>query len=454
MPSISFRNRILLALVLLGAVPTSVAILGWAVTLRRTTPIAGRATLQELGTSGRALTEVIDTTILGPAARSTLQAHLRELNDALSLANRAVAYNEARTLAFMVAVAFLGVLLIWAAVRLARGLSRQLSHPIDELIGWTVMIRRGEPLPPDPPRGGAPEFASLRTAMQETSRELHAGRAAELEAERLRAFREVARRVAHEMKNPLTPVRFAVSQLSRTASAEQLEAIEVLRAESARLEALAREFANLGRLPEGPAADVDLGELLHEVLRSSVPAGLTCHLAIQPGVPHIHGHYDPLRRAFANLVLNAVEACGGEGRLDVSVRSERGGVLVSLADHGPGIPDEDRSRIFEPYFTRKSDGTGLGLAIVRQAVDLHHGTVLVRETPGGGATFDVWLPAAEFVPGRPAAGAGSGPPGAGPVRTPTYLAPDGRWRPDRRQAERRAAPESDPDAGPAPDRRS
>jgi len=453
MPSISFRNRILLALVLLGAVPTSVAILGWAVTLRRTTPIAGRATLQELGASGRALPGVLDTGTLAPEARSTLQLHLRQLNDALSLANRAVAYNEARTLAFIVAVAFLGVVLLWAAIRLARGLARQLSRPIDELVGWTVLIRRGESLPPDPPRGGAPEFASLRTAMQETSRELQAGRAAELEAERLRAFREVARRVAHEMKNPLTPVRFAVSQLSRTATADQQEAIEVLRAESARLEALAREFANLGRLPEGPAADVDLGELLQELLRTSLPDGVTSDLTVPPGVPHIHGHYDPLRRAFANLIRNAVEACGGAGRLSVSVRAERGGVLVSLADHGPGIPDDDRARVFEPYFTRKADGTGLGLAIVRQAVDLHHGTILARETPGGGATFDLWLPTGD----QP--GLGDAPPlidtsPRAEEATPTYLASDGTMRPDRRQTDRRATPRDPTDPSRPPERRS
>jgi signal transduction histidine kinase len=392
MASISFRNRILLALVILGAAPTTLGILGLVETLRRSTAVAGRAQMEDLGITGRTVMAEMDTTRLEPVEREALTTHFQQLNRALSLARSAVPYSEARALALTVGVFGLGVLLIWASVLVARTLARQLSHPIDELVGWTVLIRRGEPLPTDPPKGGAPEFASLRTALQDTARELQAGRAAELEAERLRAFREVARRVAHEMKNPLTPVRFAVSQLSRTATAEQQEALEVLRAESGRLEALAREFAQLGRLPQGPAADLDVGELLDDLLRTSLPDGLTYRLTSEGQVPHILGHYDPLRRAFANLIRNAVEACDGTGHLDVFVQSEPEWIVVTLADHGPGIPAELQPRIFEAYFTRKDDGTGLGLALVKQAVDLHGGTITVGDTDGGGATFVVRLP--------------------------------------------------------------
>lgn len=430
MASISFRNRILVALVVLGAAPTTVGILGLAETLRRNTAVAGRSTMEELGTSGRALLAAIDTTGLDLVGRQALRVHLQELNRALSLARSAVPYSEARTVALVVAVLVLGALLLWASLRVARGLSRQLSRPIDELVGWTVRIRRGEPLPDEATRGGAPEFRSLRIALRDTSRELQQGRAAELEAERLRAFREVARRVAHEMKNPLTPVRFAVTQLSRSATPDQQEALEVLRAESARLEALAREFAQLGRLPEGPPADVDLGELLGELLRTSLPPGMEGRLALAPGTPHILGHYDPLRRAFANLVRNAVEASSGVGPLDVAVQPSGAGVVVIVADHGPGIAPADRSRVFEPYFTRKPDGTGLGLAIVRQAVEMHRGTIEVRETPGGGATFAVTLP-----PGPPATAAMPGPDAAPPPGT--YLSPDGAVHPDRRTGDRR-----------------
>jgi signal transduction histidine kinase len=232
----------------------------------------------------------------------------------------------------------------------------------------------------------------LRSALRDTAASLQQARSSELESERLRAFREVARRVAHDMKNPLTPVRFAIGQLDRSATADQHEALDVLRVETARLEALARDFANLGRLPEGPAADVDLGELLHELLRTSLPETMRQTLTVESDAPPIAGHYDPLRRAFSNLIRNAVEACGGVGSIDVTVSPDDEGVRVAIVDHGPGVPAERRSRIFEPYVTDKIEGTGLGLAIVKQAVDFHHGTIEVTETPNGGATFTVRLP--------------------------------------------------------------
>jgi signal transduction histidine kinase len=106
----------------------------------------------------------------------------------------------------------------------------------------------------------------------------------------------------------------------------------------------------------------------------------------------VTGHYDPLRRALGNILRNAVEAMGGKGHLDLGSREQNGGVLISVADHGPGIPAELQGSLFEPYHTSKPDGTGLGLTLVRQAVETHGGTVRVRETPGGGATFELWLP--------------------------------------------------------------
>jgi signal transduction histidine kinase len=221
--------------------------------------------------------------------------------------------------------------------------------------------------------------------------ELEMGRSLELETERLRAFGEVARRVAHEMKNPLTPIGFAVKSLERQARPDQKEAIEVLAAESDRLQRLAKEFAELGRLPEGPAAEVDLAELLRELVRISLPAPIEAVVQVHPETPRILGYYDPLRRAFSNLLRNAGEAMHGSGRIDVRVAPGAGGVVVVVADHGPGIPAEDLPHVFEPYYTTKVEGTGLGLALVKQTVVAHRGTVEVRETAGGGATFVVRL---------------------------------------------------------------
>ena len=418
LPPISFRQRILLVLLLLGAVPAALLGGGWAATLLRFNPArSSRAALEPVRTSGRDLIRSLDTTHLTVAERRTLAAHVRALENSLIQSQRGFFYSRYKTVGVAIAVSGLGILLVYSSLLVARSLSKQLSRPIDELLGWTGRIRRYEALPPEEPeRRGAPEFASLRTALRETAGSLQQARLSELESERLRAFREVARRVAHEMKNPLTPVRFAIGQLNRSALPDQQEALEVLRVETARLELLARDFANLGRLPEGPAALVDLGELLQELLRTSLPETMRHSLEVQPGSPQIAGHYDPLRRAFSNLIRNAVEACGGQGAVDVIVSPDGAGVRVAIADHGPGVPTDRRARIFEPYVTDKVEGTGLGLAIVKQAVDFHHGAIEVSETPGGGATFIIRLPPS--------------PEGARP-------APRGKYPVERRVADRR-----------------
>ncbi|HEU4526030.1 MAG TPA: HAMP domain-containing sensor histidine kinase [Gemmatimonadales bacterium] len=389
---LSFHQRILLILICLGAIPTAAAIVGWGLTIRAATPTAGpREALEEVGATGRALLRTLDTTDLSPPERDALAAHAATLNSAIGRFQRAETYNRYYYAGLGIMVFLLGAAALYASVRLGGHLSRQLSRPIEELIGWTVHIRRNEPLPPDRTRRGAPEFAALRTALREMATALDRGRAEAIEAERLRAFRETARRVAHEMKNPLTPIRLAVAQLARAPSPATRDAIDVLTTESERLEHMAREFTEFGRLPEGPAAPVDLCELLEELVRTSVPPTMTARLTLDPATPVLRGHYDPLRRALANIVRNAVEACGGQGELEILAEPVASGARLMIRDHGPGIPPELEGRIFDPYCTGKEGGTGLGLALAKQAVEHHQGSIAVERTPGGGATFIVRL---------------------------------------------------------------
>lgn len=389
---LAFRQRILLVLICLGAVPTAVAILGWALTVRSTTPAAGALrAMEDVGASGRMLIQTLDSTRLSPPERRALADHATKLNSALGRFQRVETFGRYYYAGLGLVVLLVGAAFLYASVRLGGHLSRQLSRPIEELIGWTGHLRRMEPLPPDRPRRGAPEFEALRTALREMAQALEQGRAREIEAERLRAFRETARRVAHEMRNPLTPIRLAVSQLSRSAAPGQQEAIDVLVAESGRLEQLAREFTEFGRLPEGPAAPVDLAELLTGLARTSVPPTMRVRLALDPALPTLLGHYDPLRRAFGNIMRNAVEACDAQGEIEIAARAEDGGVRIEIRDHGPGVPPDLAGRLFDPYVTGKSGGTGLGLALARQTVELHQGGIAIEATPGGGATFVVQM---------------------------------------------------------------
>ncbi|HEV7365725.1 MAG TPA: HAMP domain-containing sensor histidine kinase [Gemmatimonadales bacterium] len=386
---LSFHQRILLILICLGAVPTALAILGWGLTIRSAARAPGaRDAIEGVAASGRLLLHTIDSTRLKPVERHALADHASKLNTAIGQVQRADTFSRYYYAGLGLVILLVGGAFIYASIRFGGHLSRQLSRPIEELIGWTGNIRRMEPLPPDRPRRGAPEFAALRTALREMAVGLERARAQEIEAERLRAFRETARRVAHEMRNPLTPIRLAIAQLSRSAGAEHRETVDVLMAESDRLEQLAREFTEFGRLPEGPAASVDYTELLSELARTSLPSTMKARLDLDPATPALLGHYDPLRRAFSNLLRNAVEACAEQGELEIAAGPDNGGgVRIQIRDHGPGVPPGMAERIFDPYCTGKTGGTGLGLALVKQTIEMHGGTIGLEETPGGGATF-------------------------------------------------------------------
>ena len=392
---LSFHQRILLILICLGAVPTSLAILGWGLTIRSSTRAPGaRDAIEGVAESGRVLLHTVDSTRLRSAERRALADHATRLNTAIVQLQRAETFSRYYYAGLGLVILLVGAAFVYASIRFGGHLSRQLSRPIEELIGWTGNIRHMQPLPPDRPRRGAPEFAALRTALRDMALSLERARAQEIEAERLRAFRETARRVAHEMRNPLTPIRLAVADLVRSAGADHRETIDVLVTESGRLEQLAREFTEFGRLPEGPAAPVDFTELLAELARTSLPAAMTAHLRLDPETPVLMGHYDPLRRAFSNILRNAAEACEERGTLDITAAPDKeGGVHIEISDHGPGIPADAAGRIFDPYFTGKPGGTGLGLALVKQTIEMHGGTISLKETPGGGATFVVRISA-------------------------------------------------------------
>jgi signal transduction histidine kinase len=295
-----------------------------------------------------------------------------------------------------------------------------LSRPLDELVRWTELIGHGEPLPAPPQPTvipatrkngvdgttievttsrvrGAPEFETLRRSMREMVSELEHGRRQAVDAERLHAFRESARRVAHEIKNPLTPIRFALARLRGHAPEELQEDVGVIAVESDRLDRMARSFAEFGRLPEGPPAEIDMSELIRYTARSCVPPAIALDLQIDDNLPRVHGHNGALAGALSNVLLNAVDASGETGRITVSARSVlahgQSAVRISVADNGKGIAPEKLETIWEPYVTNKPGGTGLGLAIARQAVWAHDGTVNATSTLGKGTEIQLTIPA-------------------------------------------------------------
>jgi signal transduction histidine kinase len=395
---VGFRGRLFLILLAFALIPSVLISIGWSATGSFVLSFAGAtAAWDSVAATGERAINAARTTALTPDQQRAVDLHEETLRHSIVQSRRAdfVFRKSSRVLAgtTLLVVLVLGIV----ASRVAGHLSRNLSRPLQEIVGWTARIGRGEPLPNTPPRRGAPEFEVLRRRMREMATELELGRARALEAERSAALRESARQVAHELKNPLTPIRFAVERLRRDAPPELAETVDVLAIESQRLEAMARSFAQFGRLPEGPRAEVDMGELARYTARATIPPELGGNVDIAADVPMIHGHHDALARALSNVMLNAVDACKERGgAVNVRVRrtslTGRDSVEVAVSDTGCGIPVDRLARIWDPYVTSKPGGTGLGLAIARQTVLAHDGAVAADSVVGSGTEIRFVLP--------------------------------------------------------------
>lgn len=407
----AFRRRIFVWLVVVAAIPAGIGVGLTLLVPRLAVPVGGVAAWDRAGTTWRDAQQALAREPLSPEARTALQRNSEELSNSLRRARQSQTIRDYATPVLTGFAAALAALVALGTVRLAGHLSRQLSRPIDELIAWTGRLTRGEPLPDAPPAKGAPEFDVLRNAFRTMAADLAAARAREVESAQLRAFRDLARQVAHELKNPLTPLRFAASRLAQEARPDQRELLEIIDGESERIEQMARDFATLGRLPEGPPSPVDLGELVETLVKGTVPPQIAARIECAPDLPMVSAHYEPLRRALHNLVLNACDACesagagaagtggtGGarRGEITIALRAVENGatraVEVVIRDTGVGIPPEQLGRIFDPYFTTKVKGTGLGLALVRQTIHDHGGSIGVSSELARGTTFTITLP--------------------------------------------------------------
>lgn len=399
MKQLRYRTRLIVILSLFAIVPAALLTILWSGTASRAISlVSGRGAWESVATSGQEAITAARAAPLTGEQRRAVDAHERELNLSLEQARR-FSFIANRSMRVVIIVGLFALAVFgFIATRVAGHLSRQLSRPLDQVVQWTGLIERGEPLPP--PNAlvarGAPEFATLRDRMRAMASAIEAGRERAAEAERLKAYRESARRVAHEIKNPLTPIRFAIDRLRVDATPDQRDLVDVLSIESKRLERIARAFAEFGRLPEGPSSEIDVAELVRHSA-SSVPPGISVEVNAADDLPRVLGHHDALAAALSNVIHNAVDAVGESGNITIEASRSRldtrDAVMIEVADDGPGIPPEKLDTIWHPYVTHKPGGTGLGLAIARQAVLVHDGSVEASSTPGDGTRIRFILPA-------------------------------------------------------------
>ncbi len=400
MNQLRYRTRLIVILSLFAIVPAALLTLLWGGTMRSAISlVGGRSAWESVASTGERAIAAARKAPLTASQKRAVDAHEHELRTSLEQARR-FSFLAGRSMRIVTALALLALIVFAVSASRAAGhLSRQMSRPLVEIVGWTEMIGRGDSLPPRDAEvaRGAPEFATLRDRMREMADAIDAGRKRAAEAERLKAYRESARRVAHELKNPLTPIRFAIDRLRRDTSPELRETVEVLAVESARLERIARAFAEFGRLPEGPSAEVDIAELVRYSASTVSSPGMHVDVSAEDNLPRVFGHHDALAGAVSNVILNAIDACDGNGRIaiDASRARLRGqdAVAIQVSDTGSGIAPGELARIWDPYVTQKPGGTGLGLAIARQAVLAHDGTVEATSTLGKGTQIRFILPA-------------------------------------------------------------
>jgi nitrogen fixation/metabolism regulation signal transduction histidine kinase len=248
------------------------------------------------------------------------------------------------------------------------------------------------------------EVGELVAAFDAMSAELAAGRTRLAQAERVAAWREVARRLAHEIKNPLTPIAMSVETLRDARSGGRADFDEIfdestraIGEEVRRLKRIVDEFGRFARLPPPERAPVAPGELAQAVLAlfPAPPEGVEVRREIALDLPPVLADRDQILQVLLNLVRNALEAMAGTGgTLTLGARRDGDAVALTVSDTGPGVAAEDMPRLFEPYFTTKPGGTGLGLAIARRIAEEHGGTLVGESLPGRGATFTLRLPVA------------------------------------------------------------
>ncbi|MGD8395449.1 MAG: ATP-binding protein, partial [Candidatus Eiseniibacteriota bacterium] len=292
------------------------------------------------------------------------------------------------------------LLLVGGSVLLARRLARGLTRPLEEVVSAMTQLGRGDRVAALAPPGDR-EMGVLVRSFNRMAAELERSRRELQRAERLAAWREIARRVAHEIKNPLTPIQFAIHRLKRhladSGAPEEAvrDSLDAILGEVESLRAIAESFSRIAKLPEPELEHLQVEEILREVVALYEQPGIERRLSIDGGLPPVLGDRRHLRQVFHNLIQNAVEAMPEGGTLTVrAARADGGGVAIEIANAAGAIPEDDLERIWEPYFTSKQSGTGLGLPVVAKIISDHGGRIELENQPDGGVVARFTLPAA------------------------------------------------------------
>ena len=332
----------------------------------------------------------LDGSVLGVLLIASSRRDLVELENSLVWTGGGVA-----ALGILVGIA----LSWWAAARVTRPV-RRLAESAARVAGgeWNTTVDQASL-----GKLGTDEIGQLARAFNRMTGELVAQRERLVQAERVAAWRELARRLAHELKNPLFPLQITVENMQRARERYPEQFDEVFRegtstllAELAQLKQIVGRFSDFARMPAPEVQSVDMNSLVTETLRlfeaQLTQAGIQIALQLDAAAPRVPADPEQMTRVLRNLLLNAIDAMPSGGTLTLRTRALAGGGLhLEVSDTGQGLTPEECARLFTPYYTTKTHGTGLGLAIVQSVVSDHGGRISVESEQGHGATFRIEL---------------------------------------------------------------
>lgn len=302
------------------------------------------------------------------------------------------------------AVLELGVL---ALLTLAVGVgvsvhTRRLLGPLERVTQRAKAVARGD-LTPQPIERTDDEIGELATAFERMVAAVAKAQNRAVANERLAAIGKMAAHVTHEIRNPLSSIGLNIELLEENLAeagvgGESKSLLTAITREVQRLEHLSEEYLRVARLPQPRMESEDIASKVQQITAFAKPemdrANIKLVVSIEDDVPPALFDEGQIRQAILNVLRNAREAMSDGGKIEVYVRAEGMSVVIGVDDEGSGIPDDVRSRIFDPFFSTKGEGTGLGLAITRQIVEAHGGSISVEKREGGGTSFRLLLPIA------------------------------------------------------------
>jgi signal transduction histidine kinase len=383
-------------------------------TLRPLVPEAEHHRLDQIAADSRALGEVFRDTIRPAAARGDSKAVAEGHRSAREIAERAAGEADAiatlverkmasehdsairATRLGLIAGAFFVLLVLSLSIAFTVRLRRAVLKPLEHLASAARRFGSGA-FHSRVGEVGEGEFRALSQAFDRMAEELEARERRLVESERMAAIGQLAAGIAHEINNPIGIIRGYLKTMGPDSPAETLrEELQILDDEAASCQRIAEDLVAYARAPELRCSSVAMDHLLAETVRrfqeTADGTGRRIALDAAPGVAY--ADVGRIRQVVLNLMVNAAQVSAPDGLIEVSgVSLGRGAYQILVSDRGPGIPPEDRSRIFEPFFSKRPGGSGLGLAVCQGIVRAHGGSIAAEDREGGGTTFRVTVPA-------------------------------------------------------------